>query len=82
MTWKNRQRAWRPRERARGAAALRGVDVIERSEQSGPVELGEDPADLAYRALLDHATTCGRCAANWRECPTRRALSETLRQVR
>lgn len=56
--------------------------MIERGEQSGPMELRDSPADLAYRALLDHATACRRCAANWRECPTRRALSETLRRVR
>lgn len=56
--------------------------MIERGEQSGPAELGDSPADLAYRALLTHATTCHRCAANWRECPIRRALSERLRQVR
>ncbi|MFI0238008.1 hypothetical protein [Streptomyces sp. NPDC016845] len=38
--------------------------------------------DVAYRALLDHATHCRRCDANWRGCGTRRALSEMLRQAR
>ncbi|MEU6389691.1 hypothetical protein [Streptomyces sp. NPDC046939] len=40
------------------------------------------PVAVAYRALLDHATQCHRCVANWRECAARRALSETLRRVR
>lgn len=56
--------------------------MAERSEPRGSAALAETPADLTYRALLDHATNCARCAANWRECPTRRALSETLREVR
>lgn len=51
-------------------------------ERSDAAALSETPADLAYRALLDHATTCKRCAMNWQECPTRRALSATLHEVR
>lgn len=41
----------------------------------------ETEVDLAYRALLDHATSCRRCLVNWRECPTRRALSAMLREA-
>lgn len=56
--------------------------MVERSESRGSAALAETPASLAYRALLDHLRTCTRCAANWRECPTRRALATTLREVR
>ena len=49
----------------------------------GSAVLPDTPADLAYRALLKHATSkCPRCAENWRDCPTRRALAATLREVR
>lgn len=56
--------------------------MAERSESRGAAAVAEIPASLAYRALLDHLKRCRRCAANWRECPARRALSETLREAR
>ncbi|MFE5200002.1 hypothetical protein ACFQ93_40985 [Streptomyces sp. NPDC056601] len=56
--------------------------MSERTEQTASAALVHTPVDLAYRALLDHATKCQRCAANWQACPTRRALSKTLRAVR
>lgn len=56
--------------------------MTEHSEQRGAVAVTETPMGLAYRALLDHAPKCERCKANWRECPTRRALAKTLREVR
>lgn len=56
--------------------------MAERSESRGTAAVAESTAGLAYRALLDHLKRCHRCAANWRECPTRRALSATLREVR
>ncbi|MFF1263427.1 hypothetical protein ACFVZT_42295, partial [Streptomyces sp. NPDC058321] len=48
----------------RRAAAYEESTLIERNEQSGPAKLVEEPGDLAYRALLGHAMTCGRCAAS------------------
>lgn len=57
--------------------------MAERSEPKAPTELADTPADLAYRALLRHGmSSCERCVANWRTCPTRRALAETWRRVR
>ncbi|MER5259738.1 hypothetical protein [Streptomyces sp. NPDC002855] len=56
--------------------------MAESTEQSSTGALTETATDLAYRALLDHATKCRRCAVNWQECPTRRALSTTLREAR
>jgi hypothetical protein len=46
------------------------------------VALAETPAGLAFRALLDHVVKCSRCAYNWQQCPTRRALATTVREVR
>lgn len=37
---------------------------------------------LAYRALLDHVSTCEQCVDDSRECPTGRALIRTLREAR
>lgn len=56
--------------------------MAERSESRATVAVAESVAGLAYRMLLDHLKVCGRCAANWRECPTRRALSAELRVAR
>jgi hypothetical protein len=56
--------------------------MAERTEQDRGTAPTEDPTDLTYRALLDHATSCRRCQANWRECPTRRTLSRMLREAR
>jgi hypothetical protein len=47
-----------------------------------PATLADTPADLAFRALLDHVVKCSRCAYNWQQCPTRRALATTVREVR
>lgn len=61
-----------------------GVEMAEMVEP-GPrrgMTVRDASVDVAYRALLEHATHCRRCVANWRECATRRALSDTLRQVR
>lgn len=53
------------------------------TEHGGASVLADTPADLAYRALLKHATSrCARCAENWQDCPTRRALAATWREVR
>ncbi|WP_372352607.1 hypothetical protein [Streptomyces sp. KL116D] len=57
---------------------LRDIDTPPRPREAAP----ETPTDLAYRALLDHIAECERCEADWRKCPTRRALTETLRGVR
>jgi hypothetical protein len=56
-------------------------ESTERDNTAAPAP-DETAAALAYRALLDHATRCARCVMNWRTCPTRRALTETLREVR
>jgi hypothetical protein len=56
-------------------------ESTERDTAAAPAPT-ETAAGLAYRALLDHATQCAQCSMNWRACPTRRALTETLREVR
>lgn len=56
--------------------------MAEDTEQGRTTTPGDTSADLAYRALLAHATECSRCRFNWQICPTRRALAATLREAR
>lgn len=55
--------------------------MVEQGGRRSAAGLAEDPADLAYRAMLAHGLNCPRCLCNWRECPTRRALAAILREA-
>lgn len=56
--------------------------MVERGGRRNAAGPAEDPANLAYRAMLSHALNCPRCKCDWRECATRRALAAMLREAR